>query len=130
LIVEVLRSVARGHDSEERLARKFAAFIEIAPALQTPLPVILGDVLQDFDRLLSPTDSPEQIRQYERVMRTSLYLAAETCANDPGARGRAGRRDSERRGNIEAIILRRQMREAAERKQKRDRPKPPGKKRS
>jgi hypothetical protein len=87
-------------------------------------------VLHDFDRLLSPTDSPEKIRQYEHVVRTSLYLAAETCANDPGARGRAGRRDSELRQDIEHIILRRQMGEAAERKKNRDRPKPPGKKSS
>lgn len=130
LIVEVLRSVARGYDSQERLTRKLAAFIEIAPTISVPLNVIIHSVLQEFAALLAQKDFPEQVRQYELVVHTSLYLAAETCANDPGARGRAGRRDSELRQHIEAIILRRQMCEAAERKKNRDCQKQPGKKKS
>jgi hypothetical protein len=47
-------------------------------------------------------------------VRTRRYLAAETCANDPGASGRAVRCDTELRKAVERIIV--QVREMAERK--------------
>ena len=124
LFVEVLRAVARGHDGQSRLAKRLAAFADVAPTLTRPLDEILNEVLLDFTQRITPEEASryETLRELKNVMFASLYLAAEMGATDNGAKGRAGRRQSQLLGCFERAVVRREIR------RNNDKPKPRGKK--
>jgi hypothetical protein len=100
LVIEILRAVARGNDSEGRIATPLRRLIEVAPTAKTPLASIVDDVLQDFAKRITP----DRAEDFGPIVIQSLRVAAETCCDDSAAQGRMSRREDDLRHAIESYV--------------------------
>jgi Phage integrase family len=88
-IIEILRSLVRGYDAEARVANHLTELHrEIVEAKLDPDKVV-SDVLFEANKDLDHNiDRDIDQDQWEPIVLRALQVAAETLADDPGAKGR------------------------------------------
>jgi hypothetical protein len=110
-IIDILRSVVRGYDAEARLTNHLTEFYrEIVEAELDPQRVV-SDVLYEAHKDLDHNlDRDSYQDQWEPIVLRALQVAAETLADDPGAKGRASKMQSHLGSAIDHRALRHEMR--------------------
>lgn len=100
LVVELLRSVARGDDPTFRIVGHLNNFIEAARKAQRSAGPIINDAIGDVYRELNDGDASYE-EERRRIVIASLRVAAETAAQDGFAKGRLSSRETDLQRSIE-----------------------------
>jgi hypothetical protein len=110
-IIEILRSLVRGYDAQQRVTAHLTEFIQQLANTDAPLEVIVNDAIAELHKELDHKGElhiSEQER--ETIVLRALQVAAEAMATDPGAKGRLSARESKLHSAIDHQFLRREQR--------------------
>jgi hypothetical protein len=110
-IIEILRSLVRGYDAQQRVTAHLTEFIQQLANTDAPLEVIVNNAIAELHKELDHKGElhiSEQER--ETIVLRALQVAAEAMAADPGAKGRLSGREQRLRSAIEHQFLRREQR--------------------
>jgi hypothetical protein len=104
LLIEILRSIARGDDPERRVIKSLATFFDrIAEASDHP--AIIDDVLREMHSNLAISETEFKYRRgVPEIVVAALQLAAEKSSIDEFAKSRANKRRETLRHAIESYI--------------------------
>jgi hypothetical protein len=105
LVIEIVRSLARGHDDRQRIKTELATFLDHANASATPIQHTIERVLADMHKDLATDHRQRAEGGTEEIVLASLRLAAETCAHDDAAKGRASSRRSHLDADIDRYVI-------------------------
>jgi hypothetical protein len=106
LVIEIARSLARGHDDRQRIKAELATFMEHVNASATPIQDTIERVMASMHDELSADQRQRQWTEgTESIVLASLRLAAETCSHDDAAKGRASSRRSDLDADIDRYVI-------------------------
>jgi hypothetical protein len=109
LVIEILRSLARGNDPEARIARELVEFSKTASRMSTPLHQIVDQLLAELSAELEP-EGRDHIIELSYIVSSALGLAAETFCEDGFAKARRSDRTAGLRAMIDEHIVGRERR--------------------
>jgi hypothetical protein len=113
-IIEILRSLVRGYDAEARVARHLIEFYREIIEAKLDLDKVVSDVLYEANKDLDHNIERDIYQdQWEPIVLRALLVAAETLADDPGAKGRVSKMQSHLSSAIDHRALRHEMRRKA-----------------
>jgi hypothetical protein len=114
-VIEILRALARGEDHTGRVLAELNEFLrhvqEMGPRDQIHQAV--DSVFESMSTDLASVIQAGRADETRQVVVNSLRVAAETCAQDDGARARKSRRMSELQASIECLLVDREERARA-----------------
>jgi hypothetical protein len=89
LAIEILRAMVRGDDSEGRVQRSLAKVVDHLGKSSSPQHEIISKAVEDLNQHLSPKHDRSSLAVHiDRIVTTSLRVAAEQCCEDNAAAGR------------------------------------------
>lgn len=113
LIIETLRSLARGDDPQDRVAGQLEQLFEHLTGTEVPLRSIVRDVVTDLNKKLDHGAERDIFEdKIEPIVLAALQVAAEALADDPAAKGRLSGRQQRLRAVIESQVRERKQRAA------------------
>ena len=108
LVGELLRALAHGSDPEHRVTTQIREFAQHASRMRVPMFQLIDEAVQALNRTINPSAKVRD--EMLDVTLAGLLVAAENIADDPGARARASRRESELVRTIERYIVEQERR--------------------
>lgn len=108
LVGELLRALAHGSDPEHRVTTQIREFAEHAARMRVPVFQLVDEALQALNKTINPSAACRD--EMLDVTLAGLLVAAENIADDPGARARASRRESELVRTIERYLVEQERR--------------------
>jgi hypothetical protein len=110
-IVEILRSLVRGYDTQDRISVHLNEVIRHLNNTEASLKTVVSDSILELHKELNhPGERGHFVEETEAIVLCALQVAAEAMAVDPGAKGRLSKRQSQLQSAIDHRILRREQR--------------------
>jgi len=114
LLIEMLRSLARGGDPDRNVLAAMNDFIEHATDAAPPVAAIInGQMGVMYDRALRQRHDGSFDDERKAILEASLRVVAESLASDKAARGRRSTREKALTYAIEELVLSREERSRA-----------------
>lgn len=109
LVIELLRVLARGDDSQQRVFSHLVELVEHLSKTHTPHALLVDEVMAElYDELTAKPGESEYEADIRSVVISSLRVAAESLADDPAAVGRRRSRKNDLDRDIKQLIVRRE----------------------
>jgi hypothetical protein len=106
LVIELLRSLARGGDDEGRVTTGIMDLVEIAATSQRPVVNLVRDAVADLrGEILESAPNDERAAGIQEIVTSALLLAAESMTDDEAASGRRAQRLHDLERAMERFVL-------------------------